>query len=196
MVTIEKYSLDNLDFIVKEVTNILQNPGAVILVPTETVYGLIAKADDPIAKERIYQLKKREENKRLGWFVPNWEKVDKYGIMLNDIGKNLAKKYFPGPLTLIAPKDDGSTQSIRTPNHPLLLAILQEIDCPLWQTSANASGFPDAKNVNDAISMLDGEVDLAIDGGPLEKNSSSSTIVSVIDSTPKILRQGNLVVEI
>lgn len=196
MVTIEKYSLDNLDFIVKKVTNILQNPGAVILVPTETVYGLIAKADDPIAKERIYQLKKREENKRLGWFVPNWEKVDKYGIMLNDIGKNLAKKYFPGPLTLIAPKDDGSTQSIRTPNHPLLLAILQEIDCPLWQTSANASGFPDAKNVNDAISMLDGEVDLAIDGGPLEKNSSSSTIVSVIDSTPKILRQGNLVVEI
>ena len=196
MVTIEKYSLDNLDFIVKEVTNILQNPGAVILVPTETVYGLIAKADDPIAKERIYQLKKREENKRLGWFVPNWEKVDKYGIMLNDIGKNLAKKYFPGPLTLIAPKDDGSTQSIRTPNHPLLLAILQEIDCPLWQTSANASGFPDAKNVNDAISMLDGEVDLAIDGGPLEKNSSSSTIISVIDSTPKILRQGNLVVEI
>ena len=196
MVTIEKYSLDNLDFIVKKVTNILQNPGAVILVPTETVYGLIAKADDPIAKERIYQLKKREENKRLGWFVPSWEKVDKYGIMLNDIGKNLAKKYFPGPLTLIAPKDDGSTQSIRTPNHPLLLAILQEIDCPLWQTSANASGFPDAKNVNDAISMLDGEVDLAIDGGPLEKNSSSSTIVSVIDSTPKILRQGNLVVEI
>jgi L-threonylcarbamoyladenylate synthase len=196
MVTIEKYSLDNLDFIVKEVTNILQNPGAVILVPTETVYGLIAKADDPIAKERIYQLKKREENKRLGWFVPNWEKVDKYGIMLNDIGKNLAKKYFPGPLTLIAPKDDGSTQSIRTPNHPLLLAILQEIDCPLWQTSANASGFPDAKNVNDAISMLDGEVDLAIDGGPLEKNSSSSTIISVVDSTPKILRQGNLVVEI
>ena len=196
MVTIEKYSLDNLDFIVKKVTNILQNPGAVILVPTETVYGLIAKADDPIAKERIYQLKKREENKRLGWFVPNWEKVDKYGIMLNDIGKNLAKKYFPGPLTLIAPKDDGSTQSIRTPNHPLLLAILQEIDCPLWQTSANASGFPDAENVNDAISMLDGEVDLAIDGGPLEKNSSSSTIISVIDSTPKILRQGNLVVEI
>ena len=196
MVTIEKYSLDNLDFIVKKVTNILQNPGAVILVPTETVYGLIAKADDPIAKERIYQLKKREENKRLGWFVPNWEKVGKYGIMLNDIGKNLAKKYFPGPLTLIAPKDDGSTQSIRTPNHPLLLAILQEIDCPLWQTSANASGFPDAKNVNDAISMLDGEVDLAIDGGPLEKNSSSSTIISVIDSTPKILRQGNLVVEI
>lgn len=196
MVTIEKYSLDNLGFIVKKVTNILQNPGAVILVPTETVYGLIAKADDPIAKERIYQLKKREENKRLGWFVPSWEKVDKYGIMLNDIGKNLAKKYFPGPLTLIAPKDDGSTQSIRTPNHPLLLAILQEIDCPLWQTSANASGFPDAKNVNDAISMLDGEVDLAIDGGPLEKNSSSSTIVSVIDSTPKILRQGNLVVEI
>ena len=196
MVTIEKYSLDNLDFIVKEVTNILQNPGAVILVPTETVYGLIAKADDPIAKERIYQLKKREENKRLGWFVPNWEKVDKYGIMLNDIGKNLAKKYFPGPLTLIAPKDDGSTQSIRTPNHPLLLAILQEIDCPLWQTSANASGFPDAKNVNDAISMLDGEVDLAIDGGPLEKNSSSSTIINVVDSTPKILRQGNLVVEI
>ena len=196
MVTIEKYSLDNLDFIVKEVTNILQNPGAVILVPTETVYGLIAKADDPIAKERIYQLKKREENKRLGWFVPNWEKVDKYGIMLNDIGKNLAKKYFPGPLTLIAPKDDGSTQSIRTPNHPLLLAILQEIDCPLWQTSANASGFPDAKNVNDAISMLDGEVDLAIDGGPLEKNSSSSTIISVVDSTPKILRQGTLVVEI
>lgn len=196
MVTIEKYSLDNLDFIVKEVTNILQNPGAVILVPTETVYGLIAKADDQIAKERIYQLKKREENKRLGWFVPNWEKVDKYGIMLNDIGKNLAKKYFPGPLTLIAPKDDGSTQSIRTPNHPLLLAILQKIDCPLWQTSANASGFPDAKNVNDAISMLDGEVDLAIDGGPLEKNSSSSTIISVVDSTPKILRQGNLVVEI
>jgi tRNA A37 threonylcarbamoyladenosine synthetase subunit TsaC/SUA5/YrdC len=65
----------------------------------------------------------------------------------------------------------------------------------LWQTSANASGFPDAKNVNEAILMLDGEVNLAIDGGSLPENSASSTIVSVIDSTPKILRQGNLIVE-
>ena len=195
MVTIEKYSPKTVKEIAKKATQILQKDGAVILVPTETVYGLIARADDLVAKERIYQLKKREENKRLGWFIFDWKKVDKYGILLNEMGKKLAEKYFPGPLTLIANKNDGSTQSIRTPNHPLLLAILEEIDCPLWQTSANASGFPDAKNLNEAILMLDGEVNLAIDGGSLPENSSSSTIVSVVDSTPKILRQGNLVVE-
>ena len=195
MVTIEKYSPKTVKEIAKKATQILQKDGAVILVPTETVYGLIARADDLVAKERIYQLKKREENKRLGWFIFDWKKVDKYGILLNEMGKKLAEKYFPGPLTLIANKSDGSTQSIRTPNHPLLLAILEEIDCPLWQTSANASGFPDAKNLDEAILMLDGEVNLAIDGGSLPENSSSSTIVSVIDSTPKILRQGNLIVE-
>lgn len=195
MVTIEKYSPKTVKEIAKKATQILQKDGAVILVPTETVYGLIARADDLVAKERIYQLKKREENKRLGWFIFDWKKVDKYGILLNEMGKKLAEKYFPGPLTLIANKNDGSTQSIRTPNHPLLLAILEEIDCPLWQTSANASGFPDAKNLDEAILMLDGEVNLAIDGGSLPENSSSSTIVSVVDSTPKILRQGNLIVE-
>ena len=195
MVTIEKYSPKTVKEIAKKATQILQKDGAVILVPTETVYGLIARADDLVAKERIYQLKKREENKRLGWFIFDWKKVDKYGILLDEMGKKLAEKYFPGPLTLIANKNDGSTQSIRTPNHPLLLAILEEIDCPLWQTSANASGFPDAKNLDEAILMLDGEVNLAIDGGSLPENSSSSTIVSVVDSTPKILRQGNLIVE-
>ena len=195
MVTIEKYSPKTVKEIAKKATQILKKDGAVILVPTETVYGLIARADDLVAKERIYQLKKREENKRLGWFIFDWKKVDKYGILLNEMGKKLAEKYFPGPLTLIANKSDGSTQSIRTPNHPLLLAILEEIDCPLWQTSANASGFPDAKNLDEAILMLDGEVNLAIDGGSLPENSSSSTIVSVVDSTPKILRQGNLIVE-
>lgn len=195
MVNIEKYSLDTVELVAQKATSILQEDGAVILVPTETVYGLIARANDNLAKERIYQLKKREENKRLGWFIPNWQQVDKYGIQLNEVGKKLAEKYFPGPLTLITNTIEGSTQSIRTPNHPLLLAILKKIDCPLWQTSANASGFPDAKNVNEAILMLDGEVNLAIDGGSLPENSASSTIVSVIDSTPKILRQGNLVVE-
>ena len=72
----------NSTLVAEEVCEILRKKGSVVLIPTETVYGLIARADDPVSAERIFRLKHRSGSKRLGWFIGNWRNLEKYGVLL------------------------------------------------------------------------------------------------------------------
>jgi L-threonylcarbamoyladenylate synthase len=175
-----------------ELAEILRRPGAVVLVPTETVYGLIARASDEEAIKRIYGLKGRQFDKPLGWFVGDWKKLPEYGVNITGLPEKLAAEYCPGALTIIAPRTDGSTQGFRVPDTPLLAALLREIGEPLVQTSANASGMPDAADCEGALLQLNGEVDCAVDGGKIDGVISGSTVVDACGEKIKILRQGKL----
>ena len=106
----EKLTPENLDKTVERLTEILKTPGSVALVPTETVYGLIARAGDKIAEERIFTLKNRNTSKLLGWFTGDWHQLPDYGVIMDGLPEKLASEYFPGPLTVIAGCVDGSTQ--------------------------------------------------------------------------------------
>jgi len=168
----------------------LRRPGAVLLLPTETVYGLVCRADDESARRRIFELKSRAGSKPLGWFVADWRMAERRGAILTPAARAAAERHMPGALTMIVRREGGGTVGFRVPDHPLLAALLRGIGEPLAQTSANRSGAPDARDCREALAGLAGEVDLAVDAGELAPGACASTVVDFSGETPKILRQG------
>ncbi len=173
----------------------LRVPGSVAVVPTETVYGLVSRVGGA-GPDRIYALKHRSGGKRLGWFVGDWRTLENYGVKLTPAVRKLAERFMPGAITVIAPAGDGGSIGFRMPDHPFLSALLAELGEPLLQTSANLSGSPDSLTVDAALSGLDGEVEVAVDGGALPPGSLASTVVDARTDVLRILRQGALAVDL
>lgn len=174
----------------------LRHPGAVLLLPTETVYGLICRADDQEATEKIYTLKRRDPNRRLTWFVRDYSMALQAGLEANERIYKLFEAFVPGPITIIGRSSHGKeeTLGVRCPDHLLYRELFKLIDYPLASTSANRSGEPNALSVAEAEKNLDGEVDLILDNGPLSADSRASTVVSVIGDV-QILRPGPVTME-
>ena len=170
----------------------LKLPGAVLLIPTETVYGLVCRWDDKAAVERIYELKGREKAKPLALFVDSVDTLKKFDFYLNQNAEKLASKLCPGALTVVVPTPAGDTLGFRIPDHPFVLKLLRELGFPLASTSANRSGEPNASSVDAALTMLDGEPDVVLDGGAIPPGRQASTVVMALDDELKILRQGPL----
>ena len=101
----------------------------------------------------------------------------------------------PGALTLVIPDGAGGTFGFRMPDHPFMQKLLQTYGKTLAQTSANLSGTPPALSVKEALSTLDGEVSLVIDGGSISPESQSSTVVYVNGEEMKIFREGAIAAE-
>ncbi len=168
--------------------------GGVVLVPTETVYGLVADAALPGTAEKIYFLKHRPAVKRLGFFASSFAGLDRARFTLDARASRLSEIFTPGALTLILPDRELGSAGIRVPDHPFLREVLKQYGRLLYQTSANYSGMPDAHSVNEALAMLAGEVDLAVDGGKIAPDAKGSTIVDLTVNPGKILRQGALTI--
>ena len=180
---------------IAEIAAALRCEGGAAVVPTETVYGLVGRVSDPFVRDKIYQLKHRDPAKHLGWFVADLPQLEKSGVHLTGAAALLAKKFMPGPLTLIVRKDDGTTVGFRIPDHPQLLALLREVGEPLYQTSANRSGLPNALSCQEALDMLCGTPDAAADGGDIPSDALASTIVDCTEDFPKVIRQGSLQID-
>lgn len=179
---------------VRRAAAVLRRPGAVVAVPTETVYGLVGRVAEPSSAERIYALKARDARKPLTWFVADWRVLARYGVDLTGYPEQLAARYCPGAITILAPGPGPSGIGFRIPDHDFVLALLRELDEPLFSTSANLSGEPNALNLADALSGLTGPVDLAVDGGAVPDGALASTVVDCRGNEPKILRRGPLTV--
>ena len=192
MTRVLKLAESGVDAAADAVLEALAGPGAVVLLPTETVYGLVCRADDAAARQRIYDLKDRDASKPLGWFVADWRMLAGYGVHLEGLPEQLAARHCPGPITIIAPRQDGGTTGFRVPDHPLVLAVLRRIGCPLAQTSANHSGHPNALTVQAALAELSGDAALAVDGGPIAPDALASTVVDATGKEPHVLRRGAL----
>jgi len=188
----QKFDLrtDEITEIVNSCIEILKRPGTVLLIPTETVYGLVCRWDDKAAVERIYELKGREKAKPLALFVDSVGTLKKFDFHLNENAEKLASKLCPGALTIVVPASAGETLGFRIPDHPFVLKLLRELGFPLASTSANRSGEPNALNVNDALTMLDGEPDVVIDDGAIPPGRQASTVVMALEKELKILRPG------
>lgn len=192
MTRVLKLAESGVDAAADAVLEALAGPGAVVLLPTETVYGLVCRADDAAARQRIYDLKDRDASKPLGWFVADWRMLAGYGVRLEGLPEQLAVRHCPGPITIIVPRQDGGTTGFRVPDHPLVLAVLRRIGCPLAQTSANHSGHPNALTVQAALAELSGDAALAVDGGPIAPDALASTVVDATGKEPRVLRRGAL----
>ncbi|MBR7127424.1 MAG: L-threonylcarbamoyladenylate synthase, partial [Lentisphaeria bacterium] len=169
-----KLTENNLTQAVAASCEVLRN-GGVVLLPTETVYGLVCPFQDKDAEERIYKLKMRDKNKRFAAFVKDYRSLAKYGLKITPLIAEMADTYCPGKITIIGECENGDTLGFRMPDHEFITALLTELDFPLSSTSANVSGEPNITCVEEAITSLNGEVDLVIDGGVIPENSLAST---------------------
>jgi len=181
--------------LLKEALHILEK-GGVIAIPTDTVYGLVARGDREEAVLKIYEIKKRPKEKPLVLFISTASKLKKISELDENIQK-IANAFWPGPLTLVLKARKGifpylvspeGKIGVRIPHHPLLMKILSSIDFPLASTSANLSGRPPAIRREDVINTLGNSVDLIL--GDESGGNLPSTVLDVSSDTPILLRKG------
>lgn len=186
--------------IVKKAVEILSS-GEVVAIPTETVYGLAADATSDHAVAKIYELKNRPSFNPLIIHVASLEKAEQIAVF-NDKARELARKHWPGGLTLVLPKRDKGfaalagagleTVAIRCPAHPIALEILRESGLMLAAPSANISGTISPTNAEHVRANFP---DIYIvDGGECEVGLES-TVIGFDGDKPVLLRHGVLQIE-
>ena len=163
----------------------LLETGELIVVPTETVYGI---ACDPAHLGKLYVAKERDRGKPIARLAASLEQVEALGAKFGKHGRALAEKYWPGPLTLVLDTPDGPT-GFRVPNHTVPLALARAFGRPIALTSANKSGGADAVTAQEAFQCLDDHVDLFLDSGEC-LGKQPSTVVQCLENEMKILREG------
>ena len=163
--------------------------GELVVIPTETVYGVAARADAPAAMAKLYAAKGREESKRVALFADGIEAVRRAGARVEAVAEKLAAAFWPGPLTLVLPNAGGDWEGFRMPDHHVALAWLRELDFLPAVTSANRSGAPPARTAPEAWAALAPHVALVLDAGPV-KTGAASTVVKVAAGGIEILRAG------
>jgi L-threonylcarbamoyladenylate synthase len=165
--------------------------GAVIAFPTDTLYGIGARAADLAAVARLYQVKRRPSGQSMVWLVTDRAQVERFAVV-SFAAAELMARFWPGPLTLVLPdrvRNDGSTIAVRAPNHDVALTLLTSLGEPIASSSANLAGQPPPVDADQVIAGLDDELDLVLDGGPC-RIGQPSTILDLTGATPRILRQG------
>jgi L-threonylcarbamoyladenylate synthase len=163
----------------------LLEKGELVVVPTETVYGI---ACDPAHLEKLYAAKERDRGKPIARLAASFEQVETLGAKFGRHGLALAKKYWPGPLTLVLDVA-GEKTGFRVPAHEVPLALARAFGKPIALTSANKSGGADAVNAQEAFQTLEKAVALFLDAGECS-GKVPSTVVQCSESGIKILREG------
>ncbi len=165
--------------------------GGVIAFPTDTLYGVGARATDPAAVARLYQVKRRPSERPMVWLVTDRSQVERFAVV-SAAATALMERHWPGPLTLVLPariSTDGSTIAVRAPNHEVALALLAALGEPIASSSANPSGQPPPVDADQVMAGIGGRIDLVLDGGPC-RIGQPSTILDLSGVELRILRQG------
>jgi L-threonylcarbamoyladenylate synthase len=167
----------------------------VILLPTETVYGL---ATFPLNVARLFEIKERPRERSVQLLAPDASWLDRLGRP-SDVARRLAAAFWPGPLTLVVGVGDAAppellttlagdgTIGIRVPDHDLALAVLGRCG-PLAASSANLSGEPTPSTAAEIADLFGDRVDAYLDGGTIE--GTGSTVVDVSGADLRVLRPG------
>ena len=172
----------------------LLREGGLVVIPTETVYGLGGDGTNPLSSKKIYAAKGRPSDNPLIIHIAYPSDAEKYAYT-NEIYYKLAKAFMPGPLTVILKKKDTvpyettgglDTVAVRCPSHPVAHAIIEASGIPIAAPSANISGKPSTTSVEYVIEDFDGRGDMIIDGGACEIGLES-TIVMITESGGLIL---------
>ena len=164
--------------------------GGLVIFPTETVYGIAADWGNLQALVRLKEVKKRTDDKPFSVLISHRGIIENYSAFREPSLYKLIDKYWPGPLTVVvASKTEGKTIGVRMPDNTIALQLVEAAQCTIAAPSANLDGKRPPTNCQEALEDLDGLVDLAIDGGPVELGTSSS-IVDFTVSPPKVIRDG------
>ena len=181
----------------------LLRAGQLVAVPTETVYGLAGNGLDETAVEQIYEVKGRPQVKPLSLMVPDALAMERCCREVPPQAHALAKRFWPGPLTIVLWSKDlvpaivragGETVGLRCPDHPMTLELLRLSGIPFAAPSANPSGEPSPKTAEEVEAYFDGKIAAIVDGGPCGLGKES-TILDMSQRPFRILRQGALPAE-
>jgi len=168
---------------------LLLRRGEIVAFPTETVYGLGARADDPAAVRRLRALKRRPPEKRFTILIPAPPETRRYAAPLCPAAEALARAFWPGPLTLVVTALRGGEVGLRCPDFEPTREMLRAAGVPVAAPSANLSGRPPATTAPDVLEVFDGLVAAVLDGGPV-RLAVASTVVRVSGSEVVVLREG------
>jgi tRNA threonylcarbamoyl adenosine modification protein (Sua5/YciO/YrdC/YwlC family) len=176
--------------------------GELVVLPTDTVYGIGADAFTPLAVDRLLSTKGRGRDMPVPVLVASADMASALVVELGPAGSALVEKFWPGPLTVVARHtphlawdlgDSRGTVAVRMPDHELALALIKETG-PLAVSSANRTGSSPAVTVAEAQEQLGDDVAVYLDGGACS-SSTPSTIVDLTGDRPRILREGALTLE-
>ena len=171
--------------------------GRLVVMPTDTVYGVGADAFDNLAVAALLSAKGRGRDMPVPVLVGSWHTIDGLVYSVPHAARQLIEAFWPGALSLVvqqAPSlqwdlgDAHGTVMLRMPLHPVALEVLREVG-PMAVSSANISGRPPAVTADEARSQLGDLVDVYLDAGPSDRQAAS-TIVDLTRSAPRILRVG------
>jgi L-threonylcarbamoyladenylate synthase len=171
--------------------------GGLVVLPTDTVYGIGADAFDSSAVAALLSAKGRGRDMPVGVLVGSWHTIDGLALMVPQSTRDLIRAFWPGALSLVvrqAPSlqwdlgDARGTVMLRMPLHPVAIELLREVG-PMAVSSANVSGRPSAVDAGEARSQLGDLVDVYLDAGPAAQQAAS-TILDLTGTQPRILRSG------
>ncbi len=181
----------------EEVANILIS-GGIGIIPTDTIYGIVGRAEIPETVEKIYNIRKRDINKPCIILITAWEDLEKFNIEVSAETKAViyGKRLWPGKVSIVLPSVDPrfnflsrgtGSLAFRMPDSPELLALLKKTG-PLVAPSANMSGELPATHIAMARESFKDSVDFYVDGGNME--SLPSTLITFQANSPVVLREG------
>ncbi|MFQ6026722.1 MAG: L-threonylcarbamoyladenylate synthase [Dehalococcoidia bacterium] len=174
--------------------------GGVVVIPTDTLYGLAADIRNEGALQKIFSIKGRPKELAIPVLVSGKDQLAAVTGQVSEMAHLLADRFWPGPLTLVVPRathvsplltGGRDTVAVRMPNHPIPVELARRLGGPITGTSANISGQEDLLTLEEVLEQLDGSVDYIIRSGPVPRGTAS-TVVEVCNRTPILLREGVL----
>ena len=172
--------------------------GALVVIPTDTVYGLAARLDRPQALERLYVAKGRQADKAIPVLISDANRLSALTRDLPAGAEEFAARFWPGPLTIVLPRSaavpdlvtaGGETVGVRMPAHPFALEVIAGCGGALAVTSANRSGEPSLCDAAEVERSIGPAVELIVDSG-ITPGGQASTVIALTDPGPVILRDG------
>ena len=172
--------------------------GGVVAYPTDTLYGLGADITQPAAVEQVFEIKGRPQGMPLPVLLPGPEALSMVSDDVPPLAWTLARRFWPGPLTLVVPRASrvpaiiaarGWTVAVRVPDHPVPRELARLLGAPITGTSANVSGGPSPHTAEEVRRQLGDRVEHVIEGGP-PPDGRASTVLDITQSPPRILRLG------
>lgn len=182
--------------LIKLAADVLKNDG-IVVYPTDTLYGVAADALSRKAVIKVYNAKGRDFKKPLSIAFDSLSHARKY-VKFNKITLRLARKFLPGPLTMILPMRykfpkeltyGSENVGVRIPDNRIALELIKEFGYPITATSANISGNDDPVTAEDAANQIGNKVNLVLDGGRC-KLRKPSTIMKISNDEIEIVREG------
>jgi L-threonylcarbamoyladenylate synthase len=173
----------------------------VIAFPTETLYGLGADALNPAAVEKVFQLKGRDPANPIPVLIADSAMLSNLVSDVPPLAELLIARFWPGPLTVVLPARSDIPRplvnaadgvGVRISSQPIAGELVRDLGHPLTATSANPSGKPAARIVQEAKGYFSGQIDIFVDGGRLT-SKTGSTVVEIDGDRIKIIREGEIV---